>query len=140
MNQPPVISGKAASTRKVLILDDNPDIRLLMRLMLKDKYEVLEADTGTAALQLIKDHQPQLVLLDAMMPGELDGLQLLDVIKADPNLKEIVVAIVTARGQTFEDTDARKRGADAYFVKPFSQRQVCAWVDSHLNVLVPPSQ
>ncbi len=64
-----------------------------------------------------------------MTHGEIDGLKLLDVIKADPNLKEIVVAMVTASGETFDYTDSLKRGADAYFFKPFSPRQVCAWVD-----------
>ncbi len=52
MNQPTVFSDKAVPTRKVLILDDNPDLRLLMRLMLNDKYEVLETDTGALPCNL----------------------------------------------------------------------------------------
>jgi DNA-binding response OmpR family regulator len=68
-----------------------------------------------------------------MMPGAMDGLQLLDFIKSDAKLKNIIVGMVTARGQTADDIDARRRGADAYFIKPFSPREVVAWVDSKLQ-------
>ena len=65
------------------------------------------------------------------MPGELDGLQVLDAIKADPNTKDTLVAMVTARGQVADGDDARRRGADAYFIKPFTPLQVVAWVRGH---------
>jgi CheY-like chemotaxis protein len=73
------------------------------------------------------------VLLDVMMPGEVDGLQVLDAIKSNPQTKDILVAMVTARGQVADGDDARKRGADAYFIKPFSPLQVVAWVRSKLT-------
>jgi DNA-binding response OmpR family regulator len=63
----------------------------------------------------------------------MDGLQLLDFIKSDAKLKNIIVGMVTARGQTADDIDARRRGADAYYIKPFSPREVVAWVDSKLQ-------
>ena len=117
----------------ILVVDDSPDIRLLMRVALSKKYQLLEAESATAALELIQVHQPRLVLLDIMMPGAMDGLQLLDFIKSDAKLKNIIVGMVTARGQTADDIDARRRGADAYFIKPFSPREVVAWVDSKLQ-------
>lgn len=117
----------------ILVVDDSPDIRLLMRVALGKKYQLLEAESATAALELIKLHQPRLMLLDIMMPGAMDGLQLLDFIKGDARLKNIIVGMITARGQTMDDLNARKRGADAYFVKPFSPREVVAWVDSKLQ-------
>jgi CheY-like chemotaxis protein len=115
--------------KKVLIADDHSDIRRLLSLTLGKTYEILEAEDGASALQLIRSQHPKIVLLDVMMPGELDGLQVLDAIKSDPNTKDIWVAMVTARGQMSED--ARTRGADAYFIKPFSPLQVVAWVGGH---------
>ena len=117
----------------ILVVDDSPDIRLLMRVALGKRYQLLEAESATAALELIELHQPRLMLLDIMMPGAMDGLQLLDFIKGDARLKNIIVGMITARGQTMDDLNARKRGADAYFVKPFSPREVVAWVDSKLQ-------
>ena len=125
----PVGSGRDT----ILIVDDSADIRLLMRVALSKKYQLLEAESATAALELIELHHPRLILLDVMMPGAMDGLQLLDLIKSDAKLKNIFVAMVTARGQAADDKDARRRGADAYFIKPFSPREVVAWVDSKLQ-------
>lgn len=115
--------------KKILIADDHSDIRRLLSLMLCKTHEILEAEDGASALQLIRRQRPKIVLLDVMMPGELDGLQVLDAIKSDPNTKDILVAMVTARGQMADD--ARRRGSDAYFIKPFSPLQVVAWVEGH---------
>ena len=117
--------------QKILIVDDHSDIRRLLSITLGKEYEILEAEDGVAALELIRRHHPQTVLLDVMMPGELDGLQVLDAIKADPLIKGTLVAMVTARGQVADGDDARRRGADAYFIKPFSPLQVVAWVRGH---------
>ena len=65
----------------VLVVDDSPDIRLLMRITLGKKYEVLEADSGMQGIELIQLYQPPLILLDIMMPGAIDGLQVLDFVK-----------------------------------------------------------
>jgi CheY-like chemotaxis protein len=122
---------KQTTMQKVLVVDDHPLFRRLLSITLGKEYEILEAEDGTSALELIRRQRPQIVLLDVMMPGELDGLQVLDVIKADPNIKDTLVAMVTARGQVADGEDARKRGADAYFIKPFSPFQVIEWVRGH---------
>jgi CheY-like chemotaxis protein len=119
--------------KKVLIVDDHTDIRRLLSITLGKEYEIMEAEDGVGALESIRRHRPQIVLLDVMMPGEMDGLQVLDAIKADPHLRDTLVAMVTARGQLADGDDARKRGADAYFIKPFSPLQVVAWVREHLK-------
>jgi CheY-like chemotaxis protein len=119
--------------KKVLIVDDHTDIRRLLSITLGKDYEIMEAEDGATALESIRRHRPQIVLLDVMMPGEMDGLQVLDAIKADPQLHDTLVAMVTARGQVADGDDARKRGADAYFIKPFSPLQVVAWVREHLK-------
>ena len=117
----------------ILIVDDHSDIRRLLSITLGKEFQIMEAEDGTSALEIIRHHHPDAVLLDVMMPGELDGLQVLDAIKADPATRNTLVAMVTARGQAADHDDARKRGADAYFIKPFSPLQVVAWVRNHLK-------
>ena len=117
---------------QILIVDDQPIIRRLLCMALGNDYEVLEAQDGLGALESIRLHHPKVVLLDVMMPGALDGLQVLDAIKGDPQTRDICVALVSARGQTADSEDAYRRGADAYFVKPFSPQQLLAWVRSKL--------
>ncbi len=118
---------------QILIVDDRLDIRRLFSATLGKDFTIAEAEDGVTALALIRRDPPQLVLLDVMMPGELDGLALLDIIKGHPDTHDILVAMVTARGQQSDGEDARKRGADAYFIKPFSPLQVVNWVRSMLK-------
>lgn len=117
----------------ILIVDDHSDIRRLLSITLGKEFQIIEADDGVSALDAIRNRHPKVVLLDVMMPGEMDGLQVLDAIKADPATRHTLVAMVTARGQAADSEDARKRGADAYFIKPFSPLQVVAWVRGHLK-------
>jgi CheY-like chemotaxis protein len=106
--------------KKVLIIDDQSDIRRLILITLGNHFEVFEADNGEKGLNIIRQEKPDLVVLDIMMPGELDGLQVLDIIKSDPELKHIHVLMVTARGQVSDYEEGIRRGAKAYFIKPFS--------------------
>ena len=131
MNPQTVIQDPAVPTR-ILIVDDNADIRLLLNIVLRQRCTLLEASNGHDALQIIARERPLLVLLDVMMPGEMDGLQVLDAIKGNPELKDTVVAMVTARGQTRDSIDAFRRGADAYFIKHFSPRDIKNWIESRL--------
>ncbi len=117
----------------ILIVDDHSDIRRLLSITLGKEFTIIEAEDGKSALEAVRRHHPKLVLLDVMMPGEVDGLQVLDAIKTDPATRDILVAMVTARGQTSDHDDARKRGADAYFIKPFSPLQVVSWARSHIQ-------
>lgn len=118
---------------QVLIVDDHSDIRRLLSVTLGKKFTLVEAEDGASAMEIIRRDPPQVVLLDVMMPGEMDGLAVLDAIKGNPKTSHIVVAMLTARGQAADSTDAGKRGADAYFVKPFSPLQVVSWVRSKLK-------
>ena len=118
---------------QILIVDDHSDIRRLLSVTLGKDFSIAEAEDGIAALEIIRRLPPQLVLLDVMMPGEVDGLAVLDAIKSDPKTKSILVAMITARGQPMDSEEARRRGADAYFVKPFSPLQVVTWVRDKLK-------
>lgn len=117
----------------ILIVDDQPDIRRLLQVTLSKSYNIVQAEDGFSALQAVRQHRPKIVLLDVMMPGEMDGLQVLEKIKSEAQTRAILVAILSARGQAADQEDARKRGADAYFVKPFSPLQVVAWVKGKLQ-------
>ena len=117
----------------ILIVDDQSDIRRLLNVTLGKQYTILEAEDGVSAMEAIRRYHPSLVLLDVMMPGEIDGLQVLEEIKGNPQTQDILVAMITARGQSAHSDEARRRGADAYFIKPFSPLQVISWVKGKLK-------
>ena len=108
----------------VLIVDDQSDIRRLLSITLGKEHRIIEAVDGITALEAVRRHHPGLILLDVMMPGELDGLQVLEAIKTNPKTKSTPVAMITARGQLADQNEGCARGADAYFIKPFNLLQV----------------
>ena len=118
--------------RSILIVDDHPDIRRLLSVTLGKDHLITEAENGARALEAIKKHRPAIVLLDVMMPGEIDGLQVLQSIKSNPDTRSILVAMISARGQEADSEVARSHGADAYFIKPFSPLEVVNWVKIQL--------
>jgi CheY-like chemotaxis protein len=106
--------------KKILIVDDQRDIRRLVKLALAPDYVLLEAENGADALEVVRREVPDLVVLDIMMPGSIDGLGVLDAIRLDPELKDIKVVLISARGQARDYAVGVQHGADAYFIKPFS--------------------
>lgn len=117
----------------ILVVDDHSDIRRLLAVVLGREFHVLEAENGPSALEAIRKYRPKAVLLDVMMPGDVDGLAVLKEVKSAPELRDTLVAMVTARGQTADSEHARQHGADAYFIKPFSPLQVLAWLRTALK-------
>lgn len=106
---------------RVLITDDQADIRKLVRMTLDiGDFEVHEATTGAGALEAMQQVRPEVVLLDIMMPGEIDGLEVCRRIKSDPVRAGTAVIMLTARGQQSDIDAGKDAGADAYLVKPFS--------------------
>jgi DNA-binding response OmpR family regulator len=97
------------------------------------KFDIIEAGSGEASLYAVRKYLPTVVLLDVMLPGEIDGLGVLDAIKGDASTKGIKVAMVSARGQEANVQQANGRGADPYFVKPFSPLQVVEWIQAQFN-------
>lgn len=110
--------------KKILLVDDHADIRRLIKITLGNEFEILEAEDAVGALEIIHRERPIVVVMDIMMPGEIDGLDALQLIKADPSLAKIKVIMVTARGQDKDFKDGMDKGADAYFIKPFSPIQL----------------
>jgi CheY-like chemotaxis protein len=123
-------------TARILIVDDQPDIRKLIRLTLQhlDDVEVHEAENGGEGWRLAQDLKPDLMLLDVMMPGELDGFQVCNKVKTDPLLKgQTKVILLTARAQKEDEERGAKAGSDAYLTKAFSPLKLLDLVDNMLG-------
>lgn len=113
----------------ILIADDEPALRLLVRATLEDEdYKIIEAANGQAALEAVRQHKPALLLLDVEMPG-LNGLEVCRIIKNDPELAQITVVMLTAKSQPREVQRGLVAGADEYLTKPFSPLQLIELVE-----------
>ena len=106
--------------KKILIVDDQPNIRWMIHLALRAQFELEEAGTADAAYVCIKHGRPDAIVLDVLMPGTMNGFQLCERIKRDSELADIHVVLLTACGQVADQELGRAVGADAFFVKPFS--------------------
>lgn len=117
--------------RRALIVDDQPDIRkLIMMTMESENFELHEAENGEIAWLKAQQLRPALILLDVMMPGRLDGYQVCEKVKADPELaSRTKVILLTARGQKTDVERGHEAGCDAYLVKPFSPIELLDTVD-----------
>lgn len=118
-------------TEKLLIVDDIGQLRKLLRLTLGyGIYNMYEADNGKDALQLAQSIAPDVIVLDVMLPGGLDGFQICEAIKRDAKLKSIFVVLLTACGQKADIEKGKQVGADAYVVKPFSPAHLIEVIES----------
>lgn len=118
--------------KKILIVDDHADIRRLIRMTLEfEKYEIREASDGEEALAVLGAFNPDLVLLDVMMPGALNGLEVCRHIKSSSAPGSPCVILLTARGQAKDREAGMQAGADRYLVKPFSPLQLIDCIAGH---------
>ncbi len=124
-------------THRILIVEDQPDICKLIRMTLEfGDFEIHEANDGETGLNMARAIKPHVMLLDVMMPGLLDGYQVCARIKQDPDLKQIQVVMLTARGQATDLAAGEAAGADAYLVKPFSPLELIERVETMAGVVV----
>jgi CheY-like chemotaxis protein len=111
--------------KRLLIVEDQADIRKLIRMTLEfEDYDIHEAVNGVEGLRKAIEITPDLILLDVMMPGELDGLAVCARVRADPALRQTKVVLLSARSQLQDFEAGTKAGADAYLAKPFSPLQL----------------
>ncbi|WP_312841544.1 response regulator transcription factor [Delftia tsuruhatensis] len=107
--------------KKILIVEDQADIRKLLRMTLDSgAYEVMEVPTADEAWAVAQRNKPDIVLLDMMMPGTLDGLEVCCRIKTSYDLRHTLVVLLTARDSAEDREAGFNAGADEYLVKPFS--------------------
>lgn len=116
--------------REVLVVDDEPHIRTVLRGYLETEgFAVSEAADGETAVRQVRQHAPDLVLLDVMLPG-IDGLEVLRRLRA---FSDVYVILVTARSEEVDKLVGLGVGADDYVTKPFSPREVAARVKAVLR-------
>ncbi|GII24037.1 SpoIIE family protein phosphatase [Planosporangium mesophilum] len=126
-------AGTDGDRPRVLVADDNADMRTYIASLLVDQYRVDTAPDGQAALRKILADPPDLVLTDVMMP-DLDGFGLLAALRANPATTLIPVVMVSARAGDGATVEGLEAGADDYLVKPFSARELLARVRANLEL------
>jgi len=118
---------------RVLVVDDEDDLLELVRYnLVKDGYDVECVGSGEQALRSVRGNPPDLVVLDLMLPA-VDGLEVCRRLKADPATREILIVMLTAKGEEAEMVAGLERGADDYIAKPFSPRVLSARVRALLR-------
>lgn len=120
-------------TERVLLADDNPDMREYVSRLLGEHYQVVAVSNGDEALKAAVSDPPDLVLSDVMMPG-LDGFGLLRELRARPETRTIPVVLLSARAGEESRVEGLGAGADDYLIKPFTARELLARVASHLSM------
>jgi len=124
---------KSRVMAKILVVDDEPDALELVGFNLKAAgYEVVTADDGTDALKKARQHAPDLILLDVMLP-EVDGLEVCKLLRRDPATSQIPVIMLTAKAAEIDRVLGLELGADDYMTKPFSPRELVLRVKNLLR-------
>jgi signal transduction histidine kinase len=121
------------SRARILLADDNTDMRKYLQRLLATKYEVEAVADGESALEATRREQFDLILSDVMMP-KLDGFGLLKTLRADEKTRTIPVILLSARAGEESRVEGMGAGADDYLTKPFSARELMARVEAHLNL------
>lgn len=118
---------------KILIVDDEQDIVETLVFMLKQKgYECISANDGEEGLKLAKDEEPDLIILDVMMP-KINGYKICRLLKYDARYKKIPIVMITARGQEQDKAIGEETGADEYITKPFEFSTVIEKIEKYLK-------
>jgi PAS domain S-box-containing protein len=123
----------AGSRPRIVLAEDNADMRLFVGRLLGQEFEVEAVGDGRAAMEAIRRRRPDLVLTDVMMP-EMSGFELLTQIRTDPELRGIPLIMLSARAGQEAMIEGVEAGADDYLVKPFSARDLLARVRTHLGL------
>jgi DNA-binding NarL/FixJ family response regulator len=125
------VGGK--DRKRLLLIDDDPNLILLVKDYLEFRgYEVVTADNGKEALNLLSQNLPDMIVCDIMMP-EMDGYALIENVRQDPRTSWIPVLFLSARGQSQDRIKGLNLGADVYMVKPFEPEELVAQVESSLK-------
>lgn len=125
------------TAKTVLIVDDEASIREMIAVALEmADYRVLEADNAQDALAMVVDHQPDLLLLDWMMPGT-SGIELARRLKREEATAEVPIIMLTAKGEEDNKIQGLEAGADDYITKPFSPRELVARLKAVLRRATP---
>jgi len=126
--------GGADMPKKILVVDDEKDIRDLVEATLhRSDHVVIKAESGDRAVEIARTEKPHLILMDIMMPGNIDGLQATRILKNDPKTQDCRIVLLTAKGQISDRREGIEAGADDYFIKPFSPLELLRKIDQILD-------
>ena len=114
----------------ILVCDDDPNLRELVRAVLGPRYRFIEAADGAEALSIAREERPDLIVLDVMLPG-LSGIEVLEELRSTDALKEIPVVVITAWSHA--EIDVQVAGADRFVSKPFDPDELSAAVEELLT-------
>jgi len=119
--------------RTILVVDDEPALLRLMSFLLQRKgYVMLTATNGEEALDVVREQRPDLVVLDIMMP-RLDGYEVAAAIRADPQIADLPIIMLSAKAQEEDIERGRAAGVDIYITKPFEPEALAATVAAFLS-------
>ena len=122
---------------KILIVDDEAHIRMLIEQTLEELedqgVEILTADNGVDALELIKSEKPKLVFLDVMMP-KMNGFDVCRTVKRELGMDDVYIVMLTAKGQEFDRQRGNEVGANIYMTKPFDPDELLAKANEVLGL------
>jgi len=119
--------------KEILIVDDEPGIVVPVQFLMEQQgYNVMTANRGEDALDLIYQYKPDLVLLDIMLPG-IDGYEVCDIVRLNPDYRNVKIVFFTAKGREVEIAKGLALGADAYITKPYSNAELVAKVKELLE-------
>jgi PAS domain S-box-containing protein len=130
---PPTVAAVVAAQPRILVADDNADMRDYVRRLLAGRYEVNAVGDGESALAAAQSERPDLVITDVMMP-RLDGFGLLKALRSDPESKTIPVIMLSARAGEDARIEGIQSGADDYLIKPFSARELVVRVAAAIEL------
>ncbi len=120
-------------TQRLLLVDDDPNLVLLVKDYLEFRgFEVVTADSGRVALEVLETLTPDMIICDVMMP-EMDGYAFVQRVREDDYLSWIPILFLSAKGQSHDRIKGLKTGADVYMVKPFEPEELVAQVESSLR-------
>jgi CheY-like chemotaxis protein len=116
--------------RQLLAVDDNPVNLEVLAEILGDQFQLLLAESGQEAIEIASQHEPEVILLDVMMP-KMDGLETCRLLRNIPRLANSVIIIVSAKAMPSEREAGLRAGAHDYLTKPFDEQELLAVLDRH---------
>ncbi len=120
--------------KKILIVDDQVEVRELVNVTLDGSdYLIYQCHNGLDAVELTKKEHPDLILMDVMMPGEINGLEAVSRIRQTDGIENTKIIMLTAKGQKDDILKGKAAGANDYFTKPFSPIQLISKVEEMLK-------
>ncbi len=132
------LQGESVMPKKIIIIEDEPDIAgLLVHYLTQEGYKVSPCTDGIEGLRRVKADQPELLILDLMLPG-LDGLEICRRVRADAKTAALPIIMLTAKGEETDRVVGLEMGADDYLTKPFSPKELVARVKALLRRTTPP--